>query len=91
MCFVTACVIPKMSASWKPSRPMSDVGTCAVRATTGVESIIASGEAGDEVRGARAGRREADAGAARGPREPLGRVRGALLVPHQEVADPGVS
>ncbi len=30
-----------MSASWKPSRPSSEVGTCPVMATMGVESIYA--------------------------------------------------
>ncbi len=44
-------------------------------------------QAGDEVRRARAGRREAHAGAARRAREALRGVRGALLVPHEEVPD----
>ncbi len=34
-------VIPKVSASWKASVPIALVGTCAVKATTGIESIVA--------------------------------------------------
>jgi hypothetical protein len=35
-------VMPVMSASWKPSRPMSPVTTSPVMASTGTESIQAS-------------------------------------------------
>ena len=42
LCFTAGIVMPRMSASWKPSVPSSSVRTWPVRNTTGVESIIAS-------------------------------------------------
>ena len=42
LCFTAGIVIPRMSASWKPSVPSSSVRTCPVRKTVGTESIIAS-------------------------------------------------
>ncbi len=41
MFFVMGRVMPVMSASWKPSRPMSQVTTWPVIATIGTESIQA--------------------------------------------------
>jgi len=42
LCFVHDRVIPTLSASWNASLPMRCVGTCPVKATIGMESIIAS-------------------------------------------------
>ena len=42
LCLVTGIVMPEMSASWKPSVPMSGRPTCPVIATIGTESICAS-------------------------------------------------
>jgi len=41
-CLTTGMVMPKVSASWKPSVPSSSVRTWPVKNTTGTESIIAS-------------------------------------------------
>jgi hypothetical protein len=42
LCFVHERVMPTLSASWKASLPMRCVGTCPVKATIGMESIMAS-------------------------------------------------
>ena len=42
LCLVTGIVMPEMSASWKPSVPISERATCPVIATIGTESICAS-------------------------------------------------
>jgi hypothetical protein len=42
LCLVTGIVMPRMSASWKPSVPSRWVPTCPVMATTGTESMLAS-------------------------------------------------
>jgi len=42
LCLVIGIVMPEMSASWKPSVPMSAVPTWPVMATMGTESICAS-------------------------------------------------
>ena len=42
LCFVIGMVMPVMSASWKPSRPMSQLTTEPVMQTSGIESIQAS-------------------------------------------------
>src|SRR3989304_3755360 len=42
LCFVQGRVIPTLSASWNASLPMRWVGTCPVKATTGIEAISAS-------------------------------------------------
>ena len=42
LCFVAERVMPTLSASWNASLPMRCVGTCPVKATMGIESIIAS-------------------------------------------------
>ncbi len=41
-CFTKGSVAPRMSASWKPSVPISSVRTWPVMKTVGTESIIAS-------------------------------------------------
>ncbi len=41
-CFTIGIVMPEMSASWKPSVPISSVRTCPVRNTVGTLSITAS-------------------------------------------------
>ncbi len=41
-CLTIGSVMPSMSASWKPSVPISSVRTWPVMKTTGTESIIAS-------------------------------------------------
>src|SRR3972149_595809 len=41
LCFVIGMVMPVMSASWKPSRPMSQLTTAPVTQTSGTESIQA--------------------------------------------------
>ena len=41
-CLTIGIVMPEMSASWKPSVPISSVRTWPVKATSGTESIIAS-------------------------------------------------
>ncbi len=42
LCLVHGRVIPTLSASWKASLPIRCVGTWPVKATMGIESIIAS-------------------------------------------------
>ena len=42
LCLTIGIVMPRMSASWKPSVPSSSVRTWPVMNTTGTESIIAS-------------------------------------------------
>jgi len=39
LCLVIGMVMPEMSASWKPSVPISGVATCPVIATIGTESM----------------------------------------------------
>ena len=41
-CLTIGMVMPKVSASWKPSVPSRSVRTWPVKNTTGTESIIAS-------------------------------------------------
>ncbi len=41
-CLVMGMVMPTMSASWKPSVPISDSATWPVIATSGIESMFAS-------------------------------------------------
>ena len=41
MCFVIGIVTPTISISWKESFPISGIGTFAVIATSGTESIYA--------------------------------------------------
>ena len=42
VCLVTGIVMPRISASWKPSVPMSAELICPVIATIGTESRLAS-------------------------------------------------
>ena len=41
LCLVIGIVMPVMSASWKPSRPISQLTTAPVMQTSGTESIQA--------------------------------------------------
>ena len=79
--------MPNVSASWNASLPISLVETWPVIATTGIESIMASTRAGDQVGGAGSGGRQAHADFAGGARVAFGRETGVLLMPHQDVAE----
>ena len=59
-------------------------------ATIGTRVEQGGADAGDEVRGARAGRAQADADPAGGPGVAVGRVGAALLVADEDVAQLGV-
>ena len=48
-CLTIGIVMPEMSASWKPSVPISSVRTWPVRKTVGTLSIDGVGDRGDEV------------------------------------------
>ena len=79
--------MPKVSASWKASLPISLLVTWPVMATMGMESIMASTRPVVEVGGAGAGGGAADADLAGGARVAFGGEGGILLVAHQDVAD----
>ncbi len=79
--------MPTVSASWKASEPISEVGTWPVMQTSGIESISASASGvtalvapGPEVTSTTPGL-AGRAGIA------FGRMARALLVAHQDVAD----
>ena len=80
-------VMPKVSASWKASLPISLLVTWPVMATMGMESIMASTRPVVEVGGAGTGGGAADADLAGGARVAFGGEGGIFLVPHQDVAD----
>ena len=42
LCLVQGRVMPTVSASWNPSVPIMNVGTCPVSTISGIESISAS-------------------------------------------------
>ena len=80
-------VMPVMSISWNASLPMSAPGTLPVMATIGMRVELGGGDARDQVGGAGAAGAQADADLAAGAGIAVGRVRRALLVAHQDVAD----
>ena len=57
-CLTIGIVMPEMSASWKPSVPISSVRTCPVRKTVGTLSMIGVGDRGHQVGGSRPARGE---------------------------------
>ena len=79
--------MPKVSASWNASLPISLVDTWPVIATIGNRIHHGVDQAGDQVGGAGSGSGAADAYAAGGARIAFGGESGILLVPHQNVPD----
>ena len=73
-CLTIGIVMPMMSASWKPSVPISSVRTWPVMKTVGTESIIASAIAVTRLVAPGPGGGERDADPAGGLRVALGRV-----------------
>ena len=86
LCLVIGSVMPQMSASWNASVPISLRPTCPVIATIGHRVQHRVRQRRDEVRRARARRRDADADPPGGLRVPGGGVPRALLVAHEDVA-----
>ena len=79
--------MPKVSASWKASLPISLVDTWPVMATIGIESIMASTRPVVRLVAPGPGGGAADAHFAGGARVAFGGEGGILLVAHQHVAD----
>ena len=80
-------VMPTMSASWKASVPMRFENTWPVIARIGHRVHVRVGDRGDEVGRTGARGRDRDAELAARRRVALGRVAGALLVAHEDVAE----
>ena len=80
-------VMPTMSTSWNASVPIEVENTWPVMAMHRHRVHVGVGDGGDEVGGAGAGGRDRDAELAGCRGVALGRVAGALLVPHEDVAD----
>ena len=76
-----------MSASWKASVPIDARADLAGDRDHRDGVHVRVGDRGDEVGGARPGRGHADPDLAGGTGVALGRVAGALLVAHEDVAD----
>ena len=89
-CLTNGSVAPRMSASWKPSVPISSVRTWPVTKTVGTESIIASAIAVTRLVAPGPGGGEGDADPAGGLGVALGGVAAALLVADLDVAEVGV-
>ena len=89
-CLTIGIVMPEMSASWKPSVPISSVRTWPVRNTVGTLSITASAIAVTRLVAPGPARGERHAHPTGRLRVALGRVAGALLVAALDVADAGV-
>ena len=84
--FVTGSAMPTMSVSWKASLPSSARGTLPVMATSGTLSIMAVARPVTRLMAPGPLRGDRHAHAARGAAVAVGRMRTALLVAHQDVA-----
>ena len=87
LCLVQERVMPNVSASWNASLPISLVETWPVMATIGMESIMESTSAGDQIGCAGAGGGAADAHLARGARLAFRREASVLLMPDEDMPD----
>ena len=80
-------VMPTVSHSWNASWPIACVGTWPVRTTIGIESMYAVAMPVTALVTPGPGRDQRDADLVRRARIAVGRVHGALLVPHEDVLD----
>jgi len=87
LCLVTGYVIPEMSASWNPSVPIRLVETLAGDRHHRDRVHVGVGQRGDQVGGAGAAGRHADAGTPGGLGVAGRGVPGTLLVADEDVPD----